>query len=51
MKTVEEIKKEKEKLIKRMEQALTESCYQDYRELGAMVTIIDWVLEDNENDN
>lgn len=50
MKTVEEIKEQKTKLIKKATQALDESCYRDYRELMAMDTILSWVLGDNKDD-
>ena len=51
MKTAEEVKEQKTKLIKRATQALDEGCYQDYRELMAMDTILTWVIEDSKDEN
>ena len=48
MKTEEEIKENKQKLIKRFHQAVDECCYQDAREIGAMIEILKWVLDEEQ---
>ena len=37
---LEEINENRQKLIKRYHQAIDESCYQDVRELGAMIEML-----------
>ena len=46
MKTEETIKDQIKRFEKRRQQAREENAMQDYRELGAMIVALEWVLEE-----